>query len=169
MIHFLMTGGTIDSVWDAKLDSVVISEHSIIPTYIDKIDFQEEVNFTEVCMKDSRALTEEDLANILKAIEQTQSDKIVVTHGRYTMPDTVKFLSKKLKDLKKTIVLTGATSPIRGSEASDAFFNLGYAVGKVQELKPGIYVCVNGRTLNLEEIDKAVSQGQFYSVFEEKQ
>lgn len=163
-----MTGGTIDSVWDGKLDSMVVSDHSIIPSYINRIDFQEEVEFTEICMKDSRALTEEDLTQILKVIEESKADKIVITHGRYTMPDTVKFLFDKLEELKKTIVLTGGTSPIRGSEASDALFNLGYAVGKVQELKPGIYVCVNGRTLNAQEIEKAISEGKFYSVFEEK-
>lgn len=144
-MHLIMTGGTIDSSWDGRQDAVIVSAESNLPTFFKKFPIDYEIIFTEVCMKDSRALTTEDLSKLLKTIENSESTKIVITHGLYTMPDTVKYLQKKLKRTDQTIILTGATTPLLGFDMSDAGFNLGFSISKVQELSPGIYICLKGK------------------------
>lgn len=173
LIHIIMTGGTIDSVWNGAQDTVVVSEHSTLPEYFSEIGrnlkFYEEIIFSEVCMKDSRALNEEDRENVLRAIEESEATKIIITHGTYTMPDTAKYLKKKLKRKDQVIILTGSMVPIKGFDFSDGPFNLGFAFAQVQKLEPGIYVCMNAKVFTPDEIAKNIAEGKFYSVFEDKQ
>lgn len=172
-IHIITTGGTIDSVWSGAQDTVVVSEHSVLPEYFENLQrnlkFYEKIIFTEVCMKDSREIREGDRKNILKVIEESPADKIIVTHGTYTMPETAKYLNNHLKREGQTIVLTGAMTPVKGFDFSDGPFNLGYALAQVQILKPGVYVCMNARVFTPQEVAKNIAEGKFYSVFEDKQ
>lgn len=172
-ISFIITGGTIDSVWNGAQDTVVVAQHSILPEYFEELGrnlkFYEKIEFTEICMKDSRAITEEDRKNVLKAIEESQSNKIIITHGTYTMPDTAKFLKENLKHKDQTVILTGSMVPIKGFDFSDGPFNLGYAIAQVQQLPAGVYVCMNAKVFTPEEVAKNIQEGKFYSVFQDKQ
>src|SRR3990167_3438870 len=127
IIHIILTGGTIDSVWSGAKDTVVVSEQSVLPEYFDEIrrnlKFYQELTFTEVCMKDSRKLTDEDRENILKAVEASGTDKIIITHGTYTMPVTARFLKENLKRTDQVIVLTASMIPINGFSPSDGPFS----------------------------------------------
>ncbi len=95
-IHFIITGGTIDSFYDGIRDTAVTNKHSVVPDYIRSLRLYEKPIFTEVCMKDSRALTSQDRAGIVKAIKKSTSNKIIITHGTYTMPDTARYLKANL-------------------------------------------------------------------------
>lgn len=79
-IHFIITGGTIDSVWSGAHDTVVVSKHSVLPEYFENLGtnlkFYEEFEFSEVCMKDSRAITEEIRKKIVGTITKTFSGSI---------------------------------------------------------------------------------------------
>lgn len=119
-------------------------------------------------MKDSRAMNQHDMENILKVIQNSPHKKIIITHGTYAMPDTAKYLKSGLKRNDQTIVFTGSLIPLIGFAPSDAPFNLGYSVAKVQELKPGIYVCMNGRIFSPEEVVKLLYEGRFISIFSKK-
>ena len=55
--------------------------------------------------------------------------------------------------------------PINGFAPTDAGFNLGYAVAKSQDLKNGIYVCMNGKVFAPEEVVKILSEGRFGSIY----
>ena len=172
-IHFIITGGTIDSVWSGAKDTAVVSKHSIIPEYFEKLQrnlkFNDEFEFTEVCMKDSREITDEDRANIIEAIKKTNSNRIIITHGTYTMPITARYLKEHISIDDKTIILTGSMVPIEGFDYSDAPFNLGYAYAEVLKREPGIYVCMNATTFDPDEVEKDTSEGKFYSVFQQEQ
>ncbi len=172
-VEIIITGGTIDSVWNGAQDTVVVSEHSVLPEYFEQLGtnlkFYEEIKFTEICMKDSRAITDEDRKAALKAIEESETLKIIVTHGTYTMPDTARFLKKHLKRKDQTIIVTGSLVPIKGFDFSDGPFNLGYAFAQIQKLDPGVYVCMNARVFTPEEVAKNIDEGKFYSVFREEQ
>lgn len=168
-VHLIITGGTIDATWDGRQDTAVVAEHSIIPDYIGKLSLYAQVKFTEVCMKDSRALTPEDVKKVLDTIENCEEEKIIITHGTYTMPDTARYIKANLKRKGVTVVLTGAMTPLKGFDMSDASFNLGYAFSQVQNLEPEVYLCMNGRTFSSEEVAKSMSEGKFYSVFADKQ
>jgi L-asparaginase len=83
------------------------------------------------------------------------------------MPDTARFLKANLKRKDQTIILTGSMIPLLGFSPSDGPFSIGYAIAKVQDLEPGIYVCMNGRVFSSEEVMKVSKEGRFSSVFGE--
>ncbi len=168
-ILIVLTGGTVDSRWDGKLDTAVVREHSSVPEYFETLILYARVEFREACMKDSRNLKTGDLRNILNIVEHAPHKKIIITHGTYTMQDTARYLQAQLKRNDQTIIFTGSMIPLRGFESSDAPFNLGYALAKAEELKPGMYLCMNGRTFNPDEVAKNLSEGKFFSVFDKEQ
>ncbi|MCK4555583.1 MAG: asparaginase, partial [Candidatus Aenigmarchaeota archaeon] len=79
-----------------------------------------------------------------------------------------RFLEANLKREDQVIVLTASMLPISNFAMSDGCFNLGYAVAKVQDLKPGIYICMNGKVFASTEVIKVISQGRFSSILGEK-
>lgn len=84
------------------------------------------------------------------------------------MPDTAKMVKAQLKRNDQTIVFTGSMVPLLGFAPSDAPFNLGYAIARVQELSHGIHVAMNGKLFSPEEVAKLLYEGRFISVFGEK-
>ncbi len=172
-IHIILTGGTIDSVWSGAKDTVVVSEHSTLPEYFSELGknlkFPQELKFTEVCMKDSREINDIDRKKVLEEIEKSDSEKILVTHGTYTMPDTSRYLKENLKRSDQVIILTGSMVPIKGFDFSDGPFNLGFTIAMLQNLKPGVYVCMNTQAFTPEEVAKNIEEGKFYSTFKDAQ
>lgn len=164
-IHFILTGGTIDSYYDGTKDTVVPNKHSVIPEFIKSLRLYVETQFTEVCMKDSRALNQDDRNEVLKAIEESPSQKIIITHGTYTMPDTARFLKANQKRKDQIVILIGSLIPIKGFSPSDGPLNLGYSIAQLENLEPGIYVCMNCKTFSPEEVLKIISEGRFASIF----
>ena len=96
-IHFIITGGTIDSHYDGMKDTAVPNEESIVPAFIKNLKLPIEYEFTTVCMKDSRAITDEDRAQMLATIETSSAKKFIITHGTYTMPDTARYLEDHVR------------------------------------------------------------------------
>ena len=92
---------------------------------------------------------------------QCEEDKIVLTHGTDTMSETAKMLAQKVKD--KTIILTGAMIPIKFG-SSDGLFNLGSALAFAQTLPVGVYVAMNGRYFNWDNVRKNKDSGMFEEV-----
>jgi L-asparaginase len=167
-IHFIITGGTIDSFYEGTKDTVIPLPHSSVPAFLKNLKLYDDVEFTEICMKDSRALNQKDVQRIARAIQKSPHKKIIITHGTYTMPDTARFLKANLKRNDQAIILTGSMIPLMGFAPSDAPFNLGYSVAKIEELSPGIYVAMNGRIFAPEEVAKLLNEGRFISVFGER-
>ncbi len=164
-IEIIITGGTIDSYYDGTKDTVIPSRKSAIPDFIKSLKTEDAFSFSEICMKDSRSLTSEDLKRILQVVNKTNSKRVIITHGTYTMPDTARFLAANLKRKDQVVILTGSMIPIVGFSPSDAPFNLGYSLASLKTLKPGIYVCMNGQIFNSKEVAKRLSEGKFVSVF----
>lgn len=162
-IHFIFTGGTIDSIYDGTKDTAVPAVRSAIPAFLEMLKLYAKITHTTVCMKDSRALTNADRRKILRVVEHSRSKRIIITHGTYTMPDTARYLKANLKREDQTVVLTGSLIPLSGFFPPDAPFNLGYAFAKVQELPTGIYVCMNGRVFTTGEVKKLTKEGRFAS------
>lgn len=162
-LHFIVTGWTIDSYYDVLKDTAVPHEHSVIPKFMQVLKLYEELVFTEVCMKDSREIDSEDRRNVLETIEQSESKRIIITYGTYTLPDTARYLQANYEITNKVIVFVGSMIPLEGYMPSDAWFNIGYAVAKSQDLPPGIYVCMNGRVFTPDGVIKLLSEGRFGS------
>lgn len=163
-IHFIMTGGTIDSYYDGIKDTAVPNKHSVIPEYLKTLKLSIALDFTEICMKDSRNLKIGDIKKILKAVEGSNAKYVVISHGTYTMDTTARYLKLHMKRKDKTIIITGSMIPLELTR-SDAPFNLGYTLAKIALIKPGVYVCMNGQIFTAEETSKIITDGRFISLF----
>lgn len=155
-IHFLTTGGTIDKVYfDAK------SEFEVGPPQVKDILKESNVSFDydveSVLAKDSLELTDADRELIHARVAAAPCERIVITHGTDTMAQTAKVL-KSIPE--KTVVLTGSMQPARFKN-TDAVFNLGTAIAAVQTLPPGVYIAMNGRVFNPDQVRKDRAQGKF--------
>lgn len=164
-IHFIITGGTIDSYYDPVKETALPNEHSSIPNFIPILKLYETCLFTEVFMKDSRDIVPSDRRKILRAVKQSKLKRIIITHGSYTVAVTAKYIKKNLLKKDKVIIFVCAMIPLTGISPTDAGFNLGYAVAKSQDLPAGIYVCMNGRVFAAEEVIKILAQGRFGSIY----
>lgn len=163
-IHFIITGGTIDSAFNPTKDSLEIGGKTSVPIYIEKLKLHNKCEFTELFLKDSREIRYKDREKLLQTILDSLYKMIIVTHGTYTMPDTAQYLKDHLPKNDKTIVLTGSMVPLKGFDFSDAAFNLGYAIANVQKLSRGIYICMNGKVFDPDEVDKNKIEGRFEEV-----
>ena len=103
-------------------------------------------------------MTEHDRELIAEHCRKSKENKIIITHGTDTMAETAKLLSQKLQG--KTIVITGAMIPYKFG-SSDGLFNLGSAMAFVQTLPAGVYVVMNGRHFNANDVRKNKETGVF--------
>ncbi|RYD40735.1 MAG: asparaginase, partial [Sphingomonadales bacterium] len=81
------------------------------------------------------------------------------THGTDTMVVTGRVLAGIAG---KTIVMTGAMQPA-SVRASDAEFNVGFALAAAQTLPPGVYVAMNGMIFDPEKTVKDRAGSRFVS------
>ena len=156
LIEIFTTGGTIDKVYFDAL-----SEYQIGPTAITDMLAENNVfvphSVTQLMRKDSLEITDHDRAAIHAAVAASTSAQILVTHGTDTMVQTGRVLS----DIAgKTIVLTGAMQPAT-LRASDAPFNVGFALAAVQCLSPGVYIAMNGQIFDPATTKKDRAAGRF--------
>jgi L-asparaginase len=117
-----------------------------------------DVHIKTLMMIDSLEMTLEHRNLIADECQQCEEDRIVITHGTDTMAETARVLAKR--NMGKTIVLTGAMIPIKFG-SSDGLFNLGSALAFVQSLHPGVYVAMNGRYFNWDNVRKNRQTGIF--------
>jgi L-asparaginase len=74
------------------------------------------------------------------------------------MVETARVLAGTVTD--KTVVLTGAMIPIAFG-SSDGLFNLGGALAVVQVLPAGVYIAMNGRIFDWDDVRKNGDTGIF--------
>ena len=165
-IHFIITGGTIDSHYDGSKDTVIPNKESVILSFMESLKLYHNIEATTICMKDSRELIREDLENVLTTVEKSAHHKIIITHGTYTMPDTARFLKANLTRNDQVVIFTASLVPLSGFAPSDGPFNLGYAVAKLEDLVPGVYVAMNGKVFTSDEVMKTMSEARFTSIFQ---
>ena len=161
-ILIIITGGTIDSITKGQKRDALL-KHSAVPEYLQKLQLHENLEFIEVCMKDSRDITDGDRKEILEIIERSTCQKIIITHGTFSMAQTARFLQKFLIKQNQKIILTGSLTPLVGFENSDAPLNLKFSIEQLRILPGGVYVCMNGKSLPAEEATKNEKTGKFYS------
>ena len=157
MIHILTTGGTIEGL--DYVDGKGITQSNVtIQGFLEKANVDFDYTIESVFKKDSRAITDEDRAQLICKIKESAATKILITHGTFTMEDTAKYIGKL--NLNKTIVMVG--SFILGSSAeTDAPFNLGYALSSLQLLKPDVYIAMNGKIFNWNNVSKNLETNKF--------
>ena len=116
------------------------------------------VKNTTLMLIDSLEMTDGDRLKILDYCKSSDEDQIVITHGTDTMTKTCSVLAND--KLKKTIILTGAMIPYMFG-SSDGLFNMGGALAFAQSLPYGVYVAMNGRYFQWDEVQKNKEIGVF--------
>lgn len=165
MIHFIITGGTIDFHYERRYDTVIPNKESAIPEFMKTLDYVN-AEFTELFIKDSRRLTDADFKKVLQTIEKSPYDKIIVTTGTFKIDVMAKYIRTNLKSSNKTVIITGSTTPIVGFSPSEGLFNLGHAVACAQKLDCGVYISFNGELFSDEDIDRLVKEGGLAAIFQ---
>ena len=156
-IVILVTGGTFDKEYNEITGKLYFNE-SHIKEMLDLGRCRIKVIIKNLMLKDSLDMELDDRKLILNACLQTDSNKIVITHGTDTMTETAKLLSENIKN--KTIVFTGAMIPYKFG-ASDGLFNLGSALTAAQVLSDGVYIAINGNVFKWNKVKKNRKKGVF--------
>jgi L-asparaginase len=162
-MRLLVTGGTFDKEYDELSGKLFFKEtHVGEMLRLGRADLDLEIR--TLMMVDSLEMTDLDRELILKNCLDPGGDRIVITHGTDTMPETARYLSGRAPG--RTIVLTGAMVPYTFG-SSDGLFNLGGALAFAQVLPPGVYVAMNGRRFDGRTVRKNRAAGRFESLAED--
>lgn len=159
-IRIFITGGTFDKEYNELNGQLFFKDtqmHDLLEMGRNKVP----VVIRTLMMIDSLDMTTEDRDLIKHQCVQCEEDKIIITHGTDTMAVTARVLAEHIKN--KTVVLTGAMIPIKFG-SSDGLFNMGCAMAFVQSLPPGVYVAMNGRFFNWDNVRKNRQTGIFEEI-----
>jgi L-asparaginase len=156
-IRIFVTGGTFDKEYN-ELTGELFFKETHLPEMLQRSRSTLEVTVRTLMMIDSLHMSDEDRELIAHQCRSAGENRIIITHGTDTMAVTARMLAEKVPG--KTIVLTGAMIPYKFG-SSDGFFNLGNALAFVQSLGPGVYVAMNGRCFNSDNVRKNKQTGQF--------
>lgn len=159
-IRIFITGGTFDKEYN-ELNGQLYFKDTHMNDLLEMGRCRVPVEIRTLMMVDSLEMTDEDRLLIAHQCNHCEETQIIVTHGTDTMSETAKVLAEKVKG--KTIVLTGAMIPIMFG-SSDGLFNLGSAMAFAQSLPPGVYVAMNGRYFNWDNVRKNKETGVFEEI-----
>ena len=156
-IRIFITGGTFDKEYN-ELNGQLYFKDTHLQELLSMGRSRVPVEIRTLMMIDSLEMTDHDRELIAYQCNNSDEDKIVITHGTDTIAETAKVLAEKVKN--KTVVLTGAMIPIKFG-SSDGLFNLGSALAFAQCLPNGVYVAMNGRFFNWDNVRKNKQTGVF--------
>lgn len=159
-IRIFVTGGTFDKEYNEKNGQLFFKDthlHELLDLGRNHVP----VNVETLMMIDSLEMTNENRDFIAQQCNRCEEDRIVITHGTDTMVTTAQKIAETIKN--KTIVLTGAMIPIKFG-SSDGLFNLGSALAFAQALPQGVYIAMNGRYFNWDNVQKNKEKGTFEEI-----
>jgi len=158
-VQLYITGGTFDKEYDYITGELYFKD-THLQDMIERGRCTINFDIKTLMMVDSLEMTDTDREIISHNCKSTKLDKIIITHGTDTMVQTAKMLAAQ--DIsEKTIVLMGAMIPYAFGTSSDGFFNLGSALAFVQAKPPGVYIVMNGRCFDSDNVRKNRQTGYF--------
>lgn len=159
MIQVFVTGGTFDKEYNYITGELYFKDTHLKEMF-ERGRSEVAIDIKTLMMVDSLEMQDADRSIIVYSCSKTPADKILLTHGTDRMVDTARLLAEAAIP-GKTIVLTGAMIPYAFGTSSDGFFNLGSALAFVQVLPPGVYVVMNGRYFDWNNVRKNRQTGTF--------
>lgn len=159
-IMIIITGGTFDKEYD-ELNGTLYFKETHLPEMLKLGRCTVPAEVKTLMMIDSLEMTDIHREIILSYCSTCKEDKIIITHGTDTMAVTAHKLGEAA--LLKTIILTGAMIPYKFG-SSDGFFNMGSAMAFAQSLPHGVYVAMNGRYFNWNNVRKNKKTGIFEEI-----
>lgn len=158
-VQVYVTGGTFDKEYD-YITGQLYFKNTHLQEMFERGRSTINVDVKTLMMVDSLEMTDSDRDIILHNCKSTRLNKIIITHGTDTIVETARLLAEA--DISnKTIVLTGAMIPIAFGTSSDGFFNLGSALAFAQSMPHGVYVVMNGRVFDYDNVQKNRQTGYF--------
>jgi L-asparaginase len=161
-IRILITGGTFDKQYD-EISARLVFKESQVGEMLRLGRCRTDVNLRTIMMVDSLEMSDADRQAIVQNCRQCDETRIVITHGTDTMVESAAALATAVGIEGKTIILTGAMIPYAFG-SSDGMFNLGSALSFVQVLPPGVYIAMNGRYFQWDQVRKNRQSGVFEPV-----
>jgi L-asparaginase len=158
-IRIFVTGGTFDKEYDEIRGELDFGD-THLPEMLRRGRCQVDVEIRTLMMVDSLQMSDADRELIARSCAGVPEDRIVITHGTDTMVETARTLAESESVEGKTVVLTGAMIPYAFG-SSDGLFNLGSALSFVQALPPGVYLAMNGRRYDWNDVRKNRKTGMF--------
>ena len=159
-IKIIVTGGTFDKEYNELTGELFFNRTHVLEML--KLGRSRlELKIITLMMRDSLHMTDVDINIILKECQNSEEEKILITHGTDKMVTTAKVLGQVIKN--KTIVLTGAIIPYAFG-SSDGMFNLGSALAFVQTLPFGVYIAMNGKYFHYNNVNKNKQNGNFEEI-----
>ena len=159
-IHIVVTGGTFDKTYN-EINGSLDFKKTHIKEMLSLGRCNLDVEIHELFMMDSLEMSDANREDIINKCKGIASDKIIITHGTDTMPESAAYIAKSIKN--KTIVLTGAMIPFAFG-SSDGLFNLGSALAFCQSLTHGVYICMNGNLFPWDNVRKNKAKGLFETI-----
>jgi len=156
-IRIFITGGTFDKEYNELNGQLFFKDthlHEMLKLGRCRVD----LDIRTLMMIDSLEMKDDDRELIVQQCMKSEEDRIVITHGTDTMVETATILAKSVSN--KTIVITGAMIPYKFG-SSDGLFNLGSALAFVQTLPHGVYIAMNGKYFNWDNVRKNRQTAQF--------
>ncbi len=155
-LQIFTTGGTIDKIYFDALSEFQIGR-PVVGDLLERFNVGFEYQVEALMALDSLDMTDDHRRQIQQAVEASDADKILITHGTDGMVETATWLA----DIPgKRIFLTGALQPAAFSR-TDAVFNIGCAIGGLQSQPPGVYVAMNGQVFAADQVVKNHAEGRF--------
>ena len=164
-LRLLACGGTFDKRYDPLRGELTFTT-SQLPALVERARLTVPVVVETLMQIDSLDMQDTHRAAVLAACRAAPEPSLVVVHGTDTMPDTAAVLGPHFgaePAASKTVVLTGAMVP-SAIDASDAFFNLGFACACAQTLPAGVWIAMNGRVHAWHAVRKNREAGIFEAV-----
>jgi L-asparaginase len=161
-IELITTGGTIEKTYD-EVSQELRNAISIVDRMLRRLKLPEShVHVRTLFSKDSRELSAEDRAKIVRAVRAASdmTSSIVVLHGTDTLAETGDLLAAEIGTSGPRVVLTGAMRPFE-MKRSDALQNLTEALLASTLLVPGVYCVMHGKCLSFPGARKDPVLGTF--------
>lgn len=159
MIQVYVTGGTFDKDYNYITGKLYFKD-SHLNKMFERGRSTLDIDVKTLMMLDSLEMTAADREIIIHSCRNAKTNQIVITHGTDTMVETARVLADASID-GKTIIITGAMVPYAFGSSSDGFFNLGSALAFVQTLDEGVYIGMNGRCFDWNNVRKNTKTGYF--------
>jgi len=144
-IQLFVTGGTFDKDYNFITGQLYFKDTHLGKMF-DRGRSTLNIDIKTLMMVDSLEMSDADRGIIVHSCKSAKTHKIIITHGTDRMVETATELAKHAE-------LFGTSS--------DGFFNLGASLAFVQTLDPGIYVCMNGRYFQWDNVTKNLDTGYF--------
>ena len=161
-ILMVVMGGTIDGRWSPADDTVVMGGGTLIGQYLlETIRFIPDFNLKVVTLLDSRQIGDSLRAALVDFIRNSSYQKVLITHGTFTLADTIEYIFINLGSDGRRIVATGSFYPLSFG-FGDAGFNLGFALGAlISSSEPGIFCAMHGNLFPAGTVRKDVRHALF--------